>query len=367
MYGVFSVEDNLNNRPTVSIVVINYNYAQFLAEAIDSALRQYYSHTEVVVVDDGSTDDSRDIIASYENRVFPVLKKNGGQRSAFNAGFAASRGEVVIFLDADDYLFPHTVERVVTAWEPGVAKVHYRLETVDTYGRRFGFEPPRHRLLASGDVLPILLEKGYYSTNVCSGNAFSRVVLDQLLPMPETGERIFAEGYLNVLLPFYGRVGSIEEVLGAYRIHGNNHFYSTAMNVDSLRRVVRHQLENQALLVHHAETLGYKAPRDVVRRNHVHLQKRLASLRLDSQKHPVPEDRPLRLVRWGLNAIWRYSGLSWRRRLIFSIWFLWVGVLPSSVAKLAVTWLFASQSRPKVVDLVARRIVNIPLRREVLR
>jgi hypothetical protein len=62
---------------------------------------------------------------------------------------------MVIFLDADDYLFPHTVERVVAIWRPSVAKIHYRLDTVDTDGRRFGFESSPHRLLSSGDVLPI--------------------------------------------------------------------------------------------------------------------------------------------------------------------------------------------------------------------
>src|SRR5215207_5228480 len=98
---------------SVSVVVNNYNYERFLREAIDSALEQTYPHTEVVVVDDGSTDGSREVIAGYGEQVIPVLKENGGQASAFNAGFEASGGEVVIFLDADDYLFPHTVERVV--------------------------------------------------------------------------------------------------------------------------------------------------------------------------------------------------------------------------------------------------------------
>ena len=78
--------------PLVTIVVNNYNYARFLAEAIDSALAQTYAALEVVVVDDGSTDESREIIAQYGGRVIPVLKDNGGQASAFNAGFAAARG-----------------------------------------------------------------------------------------------------------------------------------------------------------------------------------------------------------------------------------------------------------------------------------
>jgi glycosyltransferase involved in cell wall biosynthesis len=350
------VEKDLNNPPTVSIVIINYNYGRFLREAIDSALRQTYPHIEVVVVDDGSTDNSREIIASYGSKVVPVLKKNGGQGSAFNAGFAVSRGEMVIFLDADDYLFPRAVEQVVTAWEPGVVKVHYRLETVDAFGKHLGFEPPRDRPLSRGDVLPILLQKGYYSTNVSSGNAFGRAALDRVLPMPESKYRMFAESYTHILVPFFGRVGSVEEVLGAYRIHGNNHFYSTSVSTDNFRTTVRLQLQNEALLIQRANALGHTAPPNLVRRNYVHVQKRLASLRLEPQKHPVSDDRPLRLVRWGLDAIWRYSGLDWKKCLMFSIWFVWVGVMPLLMVKPIASWLFAPRSRPKAIDLAAKRI-----------
>ena len=71
----------------VSIIVNNYNYQRFLTEAIDSALKQTYCNTEVIVVDDGSTDGSLEIIASYGRRIIPLLKGNGGQNSALNAGF----------------------------------------------------------------------------------------------------------------------------------------------------------------------------------------------------------------------------------------------------------------------------------------
>src|SRR5207248_11792671 len=86
-------------RPLVSILINNYNYGRFLRDAIDSALRQTYTNTEVIVVDDGSTDDSRQIIAGYGSRIVPVLKENGVQASAFNAGFAASKGQWICFLD----------------------------------------------------------------------------------------------------------------------------------------------------------------------------------------------------------------------------------------------------------------------------
>src|SRR5208283_183812 len=117
-----------SERPLVSIVVTNYNYARYLRAAIDSALAQTYPHVEVIVVDDGSTDESREVIESYEKRVLPVIKANGGHGSAVNAGFVVSRGEIVIFLDADDELLPEAVDQVVKVWYPGVAKAQFQLE-----------------------------------------------------------------------------------------------------------------------------------------------------------------------------------------------------------------------------------------------
>src|SRR5258708_23497185 len=100
-------------KPLVSILINNYNYGRFLTNAIDSALAQTYQRIEVVIVDDGSTDNSREIISSYGDRIIPVLKENGGQASAFNAGVEASRGEILSFLDADDSFFPEKISHVV--------------------------------------------------------------------------------------------------------------------------------------------------------------------------------------------------------------------------------------------------------------
>ncbi len=128
--------------PLVSIVVNNYNYARFLPRCVGSALAQTYPHVEVVVVDDASTDGSQQIIQSFAQRVTPVLKVvNAGHGAAFNSGFAASRGEIVIFLDADDHLYPQAVEILVPKFAPGVAKVQYRLDLVDAAGRIMDFFP----------------------------------------------------------------------------------------------------------------------------------------------------------------------------------------------------------------------------------
>src|SRR6476619_6168561 len=105
----------MTQTPRASIIINNYNYDRFLAEAIESALAQTYAETEVIVVDDGSTDDSREIIKRYGDRCAAISQQNGGQGAAYNAGFAASHGDFVCFLDADDILHPSAMSQVVEA------------------------------------------------------------------------------------------------------------------------------------------------------------------------------------------------------------------------------------------------------------
>jgi glycosyltransferase involved in cell wall biosynthesis len=97
---------------TVSVIIPNYNGARFLCEAIDSALRQTGVVVEVIVVDDGSTDDSRVIMESYGDRISIILQKNQGACTARNAGLALAQGEYVMFLDSDDQLYPEVLARM---------------------------------------------------------------------------------------------------------------------------------------------------------------------------------------------------------------------------------------------------------------
>ena len=120
--------------PKVSIIVNNYLFERFLRAAIDSALSQTYPNCEVIVVDDGSTDNSGEIIEIYGKQIKPIFKDNGGQASALNAGFDASKGDVVIFLDSDDLLYPHAAGEIARLWRPGLVKTQYPLDCVTETG-----------------------------------------------------------------------------------------------------------------------------------------------------------------------------------------------------------------------------------------
>jgi glycosyltransferase involved in cell wall biosynthesis len=233
----------------VSILINNYNYDRFLREAIDSALNQTHPHTEVIVVDDGSTDNSREIIASYGDRIIPVLKENGGQASAVNAGFAVSRGDVVCFLDSDDVFFREKVSLVLEAWkkDPRSCMVYHQLQIVDAQKEKLGRPWPRavwrgnikHRVERSG---------GWWPYPTTSGLCFSRSYLERMLPMPTGPYVIWPDTYLAAPAPFFGPIIGLRVPLTLYRFHGENDSTS--------RRIANDQFEPQRKLEMFQHTLN---------------------------------------------------------------------------------------------------------------
>jgi glycosyltransferase involved in cell wall biosynthesis len=95
----------------VSIVIPTYNQAKYIRDSIDSALNQTYKNTEVIVVDDGSTDDTGEILRSYGNTIIHIHQENKGVTAAMNAGAMKAKGEFILFLSSDDILMPNIIER----------------------------------------------------------------------------------------------------------------------------------------------------------------------------------------------------------------------------------------------------------------
>ena len=137
-----------------SIIIVNYNHARFLQQAIGSALAQTCADTEVIVIDDGSTDDSADVIRFYGTLIRAVFKENAGQSSCYYRGLAVSNGDLVLYLDADDFLYPHCISEVVAGWKEGCVKAHFYLDVVDENGVRMDAVVPSGRLGNGADPLP---------------------------------------------------------------------------------------------------------------------------------------------------------------------------------------------------------------------
>jgi hypothetical protein len=186
-------------EPLVSILINNHNYDRYLRACIASALEQSYRPVEVVVVDDGSTDDSVAIIRSYGTDVLAVCQENGGQASAFNAGFAASRGDIVCLLDSDDLFLPHKAGTVVEllSSQPEAAWCFHDLQPIDETGglrvvngsgggtlfRDFRSEIARGRLP--------------YTPPATSGLCFRRSLLGRILPMPQSAGITLHDNYIK--------------------------------------------------------------------------------------------------------------------------------------------------------------------------
>ena len=204
----------------VSVVITNHDYGRFVGEAIDSALTQDHDDVEVIVVDDGSTDDSRAVIARYGDAVTALLQPNRGQGAAVNAGFAASTGGAVLFLDADDVLEPSAASAAARLLGEGddVVKAHWPLREVREDGRPTGRVHP-HGELADGDLRELLATCPRHVTPPQSGNAWRRAFLEQVLPMPEAPYRAGADTWLFVLACGFGRVRRDGVAHGRYRRH----------------------------------------------------------------------------------------------------------------------------------------------------
>jgi glycosyltransferase involved in cell wall biosynthesis len=246
----------------VSIIISSFNYERFLADAIDSALSQTWPATEVIVVDDGSTDGSRAVIERYGAQMQAVFKSNGGQGSALNAGFARCRGDVVLFVDSDDALLPGAVERVVSAMaDPAVVKVQWCAAEIDELGKLTGRTVPALSL-PRGDLRDRVVRDGPYGYHwpPTSANAWSRALLERILPMPEPSFTTCPDLYLAALAPLYGLIECVEEPLSLWRKHVANYSWRDDFATRVQEGIERDECTMSAV-VSHARRLGLAADR----------------------------------------------------------------------------------------------------------
>ena len=211
----------------ISVIITNYNYAAFVGKAIDSVLAQTHREVECIVIDDGSTDSSRQVLES-KSGIVTIFKANGGQAQALKTGLDAARGEVVISLDADDLLYPNACEEVAAAWRSGLSCLSYRLSLNGDPSQCWPAEP----FLEKGHA-EFLAANGYYPSPPMSGNAFHIEYMRQLLGRAEGLNGDGVDAYLLYSAPFFGAIGHVDKALGIYTTHGGN------VSMSSGRKTVR--------------------------------------------------------------------------------------------------------------------------------
>jgi hypothetical protein len=340
-------------RPLVSIVIDNYNYADYLAQAIDSALTQTWKPLEVIVVDDGSTDDSVEVIRSYGDRIIPVLQVNGGQGAAFNAGWSACSGDVVIFLDSDDALHEDFAEQAVKALtdQPDAALVQFRVQVVDR--RRTptsAVVPPAHVALPQGDIADDV--RRWVTGSSLGPNlsvAFRRTALQVLMPVPEHRLRQGVDFFLVRGAALLGSVVGVDAVLADYRAHGANDSNRSTLSVAGLRTEMLRHVEYGALLTEFCERHQLTPPADPLEAaDPLFLSRRLVSVTYDPAGHPFAADTRAALAAAGLSAVRKRRDIAATARLVHCGWFLAVGYGPARLAKRLGPALLLPQSRGRV-------------------
>lgn len=315
----------------VSIVIRNFNYEEYVGDAVDSALAQTYPHVEVVVVDDGSTDGSRRILRTYGDRIRLVTQANGGEGAAANAGFAHARGDIVIFLDSDDVLMPDCAARAVDEMKPGVTRVHWWMYLIDAGGRLTGHvQPPspvpRWSFEESMRRFGCIMDVGQ------SFNAYRRAAIEPAFPLDTEGWMRAPDVYLNAVSAAAGETAFIDAPLGGYRVHARNlsliNSLDVAKNHYSLRIIPQLHKELIALLgPDRTKEIGLSLPL-------VHWRNRLASYRLSPGNHPYPNDSRAELVARNIELIRKRIWTSLPRQAVLVAGTLALAYLPRAVLRL---------------------------------
>lgn len=339
----------------VSVIIPNYNYAEFVGAAIESALALDWPKVEVIVVDDGSTDASRNVIARYADRVSVIHQANGGQIAACNSGFARSRGELVVFLDADDLLEPSLIREAAKVFRPGVSKVQFQMKVIDAEGRATGAVLPQfHVVPSSADVKRWVENAGSYPTPPGSANVYARRYLEKIFPL--AGEDRAADSYCLAAAPHLGDVITVPKPLVAYRVHGRNDGAMAELD----KRRFAHELKRAQARFRYARQLpdGAHLPRteSTLNRSLSLLPYRLASLKLLPEEHPVAEDSALKVLRDLALACCTPQGVSLRARAALCLWSLSLAVAPPPMSDRLALWRFSSGSRPALLTRALRAL-----------
>ena len=204
--------------PAVSVIICTYNHGRFIPSAVDSVLAQTFTDRELIVVDDGSTDDTGRILSPYRDRLRYVAKANAGAFAARNTGRALARGRLIAFLDADDVWEPHALARLKQALDSGprvgLAAGTYR--SIDADGNAIGTPYRRSRPGSKVSVESLLLTDADVP-----GCLYRREALDAAGPFSEIN-RYCGDYELWLALAMTWEIVVVDEPLLRKREHATN-------------------------------------------------------------------------------------------------------------------------------------------------
>lgn len=227
--------------PTCTVLIDTYNHERFIEQAIVSVLEQDFprSDTEILVVDDGSLDRTPEIVRKFEPRVRLVRKRNGGQASAFNAGIPEANGEIIAFLDGDDWWDKRKLRTITDyfAASPHVGLVGHGIFEVDSgTGKMIATIPQQAREICIDKVS----EASFFRQMMCffgtSRVAIRRKILDRILPIPECLV-VEADEFMSIMSAACTTAGLLDQPLTFYRLHEDNLFQLRKPDENKSRRI----------------------------------------------------------------------------------------------------------------------------------
>lgn len=294
----------------ISIIISSYNYELYIGQAIDSALAVKWPDVEVIVVDDGSTDGSPEIIRSYSERIISVFQTNAGRVNACNTGFSLATGDMVLFLDSDDVLSPDIVQEAMKVWSPDVSKIQFQMALIDANGAAIGQIKPSFAIKPQNkQIRRWFFNTGAYPASIGSGNLYTKKFLSEIFPLDKN---IWdsSDSCCLAAAPVYGPVETVVKPLVYYRVHGKNASLATQIDSSfSRKEIVRAQLRF-AYAVEYAASKGIKLKKKSLFRSLAFAADRAISYRLEPHQHPIVDDNLFRIAKDTVLAALSPQGLS---------------------------------------------------------
>ena len=311
--------------PKVSIIVTNYNYADYIQDCLQSVSLQTYPHVECIIIDDCSSDDSVERIERFiRSDTSPIRftlirhESTRGQYAAFRTGVQQAAGAFVSFLDADDLLLPDFVNEHVRVHLscPPVAFTSSNQYQIESRGQVIaGVHPDLETQNTYRSVGTISLRRSFWVWATTSSMMFRRTVLDYILGSADDAFKKCADNYVCHFADLLGGSILIPGVLGCYRRHQRNTFSNNPLIGGRLPTGdMRHHPAHDSLLRHIRSRL--------FERN----QQFVALLGLDGFFHLLVKVTPLAQL-WGTRrSIRRVAGVDFRESIKFCVIFGWLNL-----------------------------------------
>lgn len=222
--------------PLFTVLITAYNYGCYIEDAIQSALGQTLPRDqfEVIVIDDGSTDDTAERVSSFGDSINYIYQDNAGQAAAFNTGIGFAKGEFIAFLDADDTWCPEKLVGIKRCLERDdkIDLVYHPLIMVSESGDQLGIHPKYAFDSVQSTPLQLIQEPGLEEPAATSGIICRTESLKKLMPIP-VSYRICADSYIAVTAPLVvSAIAFLSQPFTFYRIHSDNGYSSYRADED---------------------------------------------------------------------------------------------------------------------------------------